>query len=211
MTKGQETRDKIIAQAARVFNQYGFAGASLSDLMQATGLQKGGIYRHFRSKEELAVAAFDYAFTIVDHLRFETIDPELGSIEQLKQFIANFVERRSSIPGGCPVWNTAVDADDGNLVLRDRAQQAVETWLTRLVTIIEGGIRDGEINSEVEPSGLATLLIASLEGALVMSRLTQKTEPLAQVAQYLNELLELRRMSCLNSSHDNLYLQKEEK
>lgn len=193
MTKGKETKDRIIAKAAPVFNQHGFAGASLSDLMQATGLQKGGIYRHFKSKEELAAEAFDYAFRLADNLRFEDIDPELNSIEQLKKFIANFVERRSSIPGGCPLWNTAVDSDDGNPVLRNRAQQALETWLIRLSSIIKQGIQTGEIASEVEPLGLATLLISSLEGALVMSRLTQRGEPLTQVAQYLNELLELRK------------------
>src|SRR6478736_6507949 len=60
-TKGERTREQIIESAAAVFNRKGYAGASIADVMEATGLRKGGIYRHFESKEDLAVAAFDFA------------------------------------------------------------------------------------------------------------------------------------------------------
>ena len=62
MTKGERTRQEIVRNAAPLFNTKGYEGTSLSDLMAATGLQKGGIYRHFASKEELAAEAFDYAW-----------------------------------------------------------------------------------------------------------------------------------------------------
>jgi AcrR family transcriptional regulator len=61
MKKGERTRERIIAESAAVFNQRGFFGTTIDDLLQATGLQKGGLYRHFQSKEELALEAFDYA------------------------------------------------------------------------------------------------------------------------------------------------------
>jgi TetR/AcrR family transcriptional repressor of nem operon len=60
--KGQETRQEIIRKAAPIFNRKGYSGAALSDLMRATGLDKGGIYRHFESKQELAVDAFAHAW-----------------------------------------------------------------------------------------------------------------------------------------------------
>src|SRR6266436_2118879 len=62
VSKGQETKQEIVRKAAHLFNQKGYAGTSLSDLMDATGLQKGGIYRHFSGKEELATEAFDYSW-----------------------------------------------------------------------------------------------------------------------------------------------------
>lgn len=61
MPKAKETKEKIVKQAAELFNQQGYAGSSISDIMRATGLQKGGIYNHFHSKQELALAAFDFA------------------------------------------------------------------------------------------------------------------------------------------------------
>ncbi len=62
MSKGEATRQRIIALAAPLFNQHGYNGCSLNDIMEATGLEKGGIYRHFESKEELAAEAFDFAW-----------------------------------------------------------------------------------------------------------------------------------------------------
>jgi AcrR family transcriptional regulator len=60
MTKGETTRQKIIAQAAPLFNRLGYAGCSMQDIMAATGLEKGGLYRHFSGKEELAEESFRY-------------------------------------------------------------------------------------------------------------------------------------------------------
>src|SRR4029077_15442426 len=62
MRKGEQTRQEIIRKAAPIFNQRGYDGAALSDLMKATGPEKGGIYRHFGSKQQLAAEAFDYAW-----------------------------------------------------------------------------------------------------------------------------------------------------
>src|ERR1700759_3552404 len=62
MSKGDRTRARIIEQSAPIFNKQGSAGTALSDLMDATGLRKGGLYRHFAGKEKLAAAAFDYAW-----------------------------------------------------------------------------------------------------------------------------------------------------
>src|ERR1700739_4539753 len=120
MTKGEQTRRKIVEAAAPIFNKRGYEGSSLSELMVATGLKKGGIYRHFSSKEELAAEAFDYAWKSAFKTRIHDLEQVPNSIEKLKRFIVNFVNGRSAVPGGCPVLNTAVEADDGNLLLRDR-------------------------------------------------------------------------------------------
>lgn len=92
--------------------------------MEATGLKKGGIYRHFESKEELAAEAFWETVWKTRRLR---VDERASGIDKLKQLIANFIERRSPVAGGCPVLNTAVDADDGNPVLRTRVVKALRT------------------------------------------------------------------------------------
>ena len=71
MRKGEQTRQEIIRKAAPIFNQRGYEGAALSELMQATGLEKGGIYRHFDSKQQLASEAFDYAWSKAMEARLE--------------------------------------------------------------------------------------------------------------------------------------------
>ena len=73
MTKGERTRQRIVAAAAPLFNQRGYAASSMSELMAATGLEKGGIYRHFASKDELALAAFDHMIAVQSE-RFRSLD-----------------------------------------------------------------------------------------------------------------------------------------
>jgi TetR/AcrR family transcriptional regulator, transcriptional repressor for nem operon len=190
MSKGTETRQRILEQAAAVFNQHGYEGASMAALMEATGLEKGGIYRHFASKEELALEAFDYAARRAMRARFEEVRNFDNSVDQLKAFVRSFVERYSSLPGGCPLFNTAVDADDGNPQLRKRAKRAIRRWLKVLRLTIRRGIEAREIRREINPEQLAILIFSTLEGALVLSRLEKDREPLRAVQTHLERYLE---------------------
>src|SRR2546422_3490460 len=158
MRKGEQTRQEIIRKAAPIFNQRGYDGAALSDLMRATGLEKGGIYRHFESKQQLAAAAFDYAWKIALDTRFEGTEAIPNSVDRLKQIIRNFRDRRAGlVPGGCPLLNTAIDADDGNPHLRAKARQALSSWLDRLGSIAKEGQRRNEIRTDVDSAKLSTL------------------------------------------------------
>jgi TetR/AcrR family transcriptional repressor of nem operon len=188
--KGEQTRREIIRKAAPIFNQRGYYGAALSDLMKATGLEKGGIYRHFDSKEMLAAEAFDYAWRETLNARIRDLDTISNAVDRLKKFVANFVERRGVIPGGCPLLNTAIDTDDGNSVLRDRARRALRGWQSFLISMISAGIKAREIRSGVNAKELATLIISSLEGAIMLCRLERSEAPLLAVQAHLDDYLE---------------------
>lgn len=156
MGKGQHTRQEIIRKAAPIFNRKGYEGAALSDLMEVTGLEKGGIYRHFDSKQQLAAESFDYAWKLALDNRFEDTEAILNTVDRLKQIVRNFWGRRAGlVPGGCPPLNTAIDSDDGNPRLREKARRALNSWLDRLRSIIEEGQRRGEIRLDVDSSKLA--------------------------------------------------------
>jgi TetR/AcrR family transcriptional repressor of nem operon len=190
MTKGELTRKRIVEAAAPIFNQHGYEGSSLNALMEATGLKKGGIYRHFASKEELAAEAFDYTWEAAWKARLLHVDEKANGIDKLKQLIANFLERRSPVPGGCPVLNTAVDADDGNPILRSRVGKALRSWVGRLQAYVEEAQQQRDARRDVDPKDVATLIVASLEGALMMSRIQRNEEPLRRIQSHLNEYLD---------------------
>jgi TetR/AcrR family transcriptional repressor of nem operon len=190
MRKGEHTRQEIIRKAAPVFNQRGYDGAALSDLMRATGLEKGGIYRHFSSKEALAAEAFDYAWRETLGARTHDLENISNTVDRLKQLVANFVERRATIPGGCPLLNTAIDTDDGNSVLRERARQALRGWRGYVISVIRAGIKAREIRSRVDAKKLATLIVSSLEGAIMLCRLERSDEALRAVQAHLDSYLE---------------------
>jgi TetR/AcrR family transcriptional repressor of nem operon len=191
VNKGQQTRRAIVAEAAPLFNQKGFEGTSLADLMHATGLQKGGIYRHFSGKEELAAEAFDYSWGKAVDERLAGVAEIPNCVERLKKTIENFVELRAGlVPGGCPLMNTAVEADDGNARLRARAKKALQNWTARLTKITAEGIAKNQISANVHARDLAQLIIASLEGALLIARLQKSNAPLRNVRRHLDGYLE---------------------
>jgi TetR/AcrR family transcriptional repressor of nem operon len=191
MSKGEQTRQAIIRKAAPIFNQRGFEGAALSDLMRATGLEKGGIYRHFESKQQLAGEAFDYAWQLALDARFGEAQKILDTVDRLKRVVLNFRDRRAGlVQGGCPLLNAAIDSDDGNPALRTKARRAFASWLGRLQSIIEEGQERGEIRSGVNPTDLATLIVTTLEGSLMLERLQRAPEPLNIACRHLEEYLE---------------------
>jgi TetR/AcrR family transcriptional repressor of nem operon len=191
VTKGEQTRGDIVRKSAPLFNQKGYEGTSLSDLMEATGLQKGGIYRHFSSKEELATEAFDYSWEKAVSGRLDGVAEVADCVNRLKKMIDNFVELRAGlVPGGCPLMNTAIEADDGNPALRARAKKALQNWTVRLSKITSEGIEKQQIDHRVDPLKLSQLIIGSLEGALLISRLQRNDEPLRAAKQHLSEYLE---------------------
>src|SRR5690606_1345229 len=92
MGKGEQTRQRIVARAAPVFNTHGYSGTSMAELTRATGLEKGGIYNHFASKEALAIAAFDYAVQVVAERFATALAGKEGAIERLRAIIDSFAD-----------------------------------------------------------------------------------------------------------------------
>jgi TetR/AcrR family transcriptional regulator, transcriptional repressor for nem operon len=190
MRKGERTRQHVIETAARVLNRHGYAGSGMSELMEATGLAKGGIYRHFDSKEALAVEAFDYAFATVLKQRFADLELVPDAVDKLVKYVEGYATIESPIPGGCPILNTGIENDDGNPALLKCAQDAFDTVVRRLTRIIREGQERKEIRSDIVPGELALFLYSSLEGGIFASRLQGTRQRLKTVARFLCEYLE---------------------
>jgi AcrR family transcriptional regulator len=190
MRKGELTRQRIIEESAPIFNQRGFVGCSMQDVMEATGLEKGGIYRHFESKEELAVEAFRYAIGRSRKTKTDGLEDIESAVERLQAFVRRFVATPSALPGGCPLMKTAVEAEDGSPVLRGIAQEAFGGWRERLETMVAEGLESGEIRSEVEPRQVANTMMAALEGGLMISRLEGRGTALKDAAAGLEAMLD---------------------
>jgi len=191
MSKGEQTKQRIVEQAAPLFNQKGFAGTALSDRMRATGLEKGGIYRHFENKQELAESAFDHAWKIAIETRFAGTEEIADAADRLKQVVRNFRDRRNGlVPGGCPLLNTAADADDANARLRAKARHALNGWLERIQSMADEGKRRGEIRANVDSAELASLIAGTLEGSLMIGRLQRDSRPIDLACRHLEEHIE---------------------
>ena len=197
MRKGEQTKELILARTAPVFNRLGYFGARLDDIVRATGLEKGGIYNHFASKDDLALAAFDYSIGLVEK-RFEhALAGKRHAIERLLAIISVFNDMIEDPPvaGGCPLLNTAVEADDAHPELRDRARKAMNDWYGLTQRVVAKGIERGEIRPEADADSVATMMIASLEGAIMMSKLYGDSVYIQRAAAHLSWYIE----SCLRA------------
>ncbi|MEM7801763.1 MAG: TetR/AcrR family transcriptional regulator [Chloroflexota bacterium] len=191
-TKGKLTREKIIAKSAPLFNQQGYNGASLSDIMAVTGLKKGGIYNHFSGKDELALAAFDYNWAILRR-RYDEAMAEAGDnpADRLIAAIgvhAGFADR-PPMDGGCPLLNTAIENDDGHPQLRQKAQEAFTDWHTLLSDIVADGIDRGAFQPSANPQMVATVIISTIEGGIMLGKLFQDLEHIRTAANHLYDFV----------------------
>ncbi|MGL5803924.1 MAG: TetR/AcrR family transcriptional regulator [Xenococcaceae cyanobacterium] len=192
MSKAQETRENIIKQAAELFNQKGYAGSSIADIMEATGLKKGGIYNHFKSKDELAIEAFDYAYRCSSQKIWQIVRQKTKAIDRLQALVSAYLDYVDNPPiaGGCPIMNTAIESDDTHPILRDRVRGAIDEWRSLIGRIIQKGIKKGEIRPTVEPEFMATIIISTVEGAIMMSKLYDDSIHLERAVNYLNNYIE---------------------
>jgi AcrR family transcriptional regulator len=189
-TKGEKTRRRIVERAAGVFNTKGYFGSSMTDLVREIGLEKGGIYNHFASKEELALEAFDYAAGTMQERFQAALEGKEGALERLFAIVdvLGGLAEDPPVAGGCPVLNTAVESDDAHMELKGRAREAMSGWLRLIGSIIKEGVRNGELG-RYEPSETASVVVATLEGAVMLSRLYDDPAYMKRSVGHLKEHL----------------------
>jgi len=176
MSKAEKTRQYIVEKTAPIFNTKGFAGTSLSDMTEATGLTKGSIYGNFANKDEVALACFDFNFKKVVSIIDSAVTKEQtyrGKLLVYTRIYDNFLH--TPFPtGGCPVLNTAVEADDTHPELKARSAAAIGNWKNKLSDILHKGLETGEFKPGIDVEQTALTIIATIEGAIMITKATCK-------------------------------------
>ena len=192
MPKADRTKQYIIEKAATIFNLKGFAGTSMDDIIKATGLSKGGVYGNFNSKEDIALAAFEHAVQRVSKQVRERTRVIDHTLDKLKAVVYFYKERILDPPieGGCPIQNTAIDADDSNPALRKRVIAALEEWQERIVYTLEKGKERGEVRHSADSRLFATQFIGTLEGGIMLAQLYKDVHYFDAMAQQLLAMIQ---------------------
>lgn len=173
MAKGEVSKEFIIETSVPIFNTKGYTGTSLQDVMRETGFTKGGIYRHFSSKEELATAAFSSAYGQMKAAYVSSFEPDDPAHRKLLKFLTAMKTflLQPPVKGGCPILNSATEVDDTNEPLRRRVKAAAKDWEALLTAVFEDGKRKGDFRKTVDAEKEARLFIASVEGCIMLCRL----------------------------------------
>jgi len=177
MSKAERTKEFIIQKTAPIFNKKGYAGTSLSDMTEATGLTKGSIYGNFADKDEVAMAAFAYNSSLMAVAVRTEMAKRTSYRDKLMVYVelyGNFTTQNASLEGGCPILNTITEADDTHPQLKARAVEALMGWKERLTALIGEGISAGEFKGDIDAEETAVTMIALLEGIVLFVKATGK-------------------------------------
>lgn len=184
-----ETKNRILSKSGVLFNTQGYKATSISDITQATGYTKGAIYRHFKSKEALEKETLYHLSGKMFEILRERIRSKNTAGDKLRAVFKYFESyvAKPEVKGGCPLMNAAIEADDSNPVLRREAVKILDVLRDSLVSILKKGMRFKQIKKTVDTDYYATLIIASLEGAIMMSKLRGDNHDIKRVIRHLEQ------------------------
>lgn len=191
MSKADLTRQLIIEKTATIFNKKGFAGTSLSDITNATGLTKGSIYGNFENKEEVALAVFKHNAGELWKKKENWISGHSDAKSKLTALIDFYRKNWEELfeNGGCPVMNAATDADDVMPLMKERVKKTVENWVNNVAKILEEGIEQNTFKPTINTVEYSRLFIMMIEGGILLSKITDKPDSLYLVLDRVEKIV----------------------
>jgi len=200
--KGAATRDQILDAASRLIYLRGYHSTSLDDVLREGGVGKGNFYYYFRSKEELGFAIID---RLVQGFAERTLEPafaDVGAdpIAQIHGFLDRLLDnqRQRKCVGGCPMGNLASELSDVHEGFRKRLAGIFLRWRTRLTEALERGQVQGRVRGDADAAGVAQFIVAALEGAILLTKVSKDIAVMEQCVQHLKHHLTLYETSRLS-------------
>jgi AcrR family transcriptional regulator len=182
MGKGERTRERIAELSAELFNRQGYNATSLQEIMEATGMEKGGIYNHFRNKEEILMEAFDLCFVRILQRFKEYYDPS-GNHREKMLSLFNFYESlwiEPVIRGNYPLIGLGMYASEIGHEFEEKVKQAFKK-LEYIISVILQENQHDVINTE--------FLFSSLNGSLFLSFYFNDSHYLNDTLRTLRQLI----------------------
>lgn len=192
MSKAERTRQYIIERTAPLFNSKGYVGTTLTDLTTATGLTKGSLYGNFNDKDEIAKEAFKFSVKKVKEMvrmELEEVATNKKKLIVLLEFYAKYVFN-PPVPGGCPLLNTAIEADDHYTTMRRIVALELMETIDFIDSLLKKGVRAGEFVSGIRTREIAYTFFCSVEGALMFARVERSEEPMDIIVRHCKKILE---------------------
>jgi TetR/AcrR family transcriptional regulator, transcriptional repressor for nem operon len=168
--RGRASRERIVERAAELFAERGIAATTVDEVLAAAGAGKGQFYHYFRSRDELAAAAVGFRCEQVVAGLTEALG-SVSSLAGLEQALAGFIAgfEQSGMPG-CPIGTLATEVAGRNEDARVRAATGFDAWERLLADVLERMRQRGELRADAQPAVLATGVLASIEGGMVLSQ-----------------------------------------
>jgi TetR/AcrR family transcriptional repressor of nem operon len=193
--EGKSTREAVIEAATRLIHLKGYQNTTLDDVLSASGVGKGNFYHYFRSKEDLGFAILDRFVDAFKEraLRPAFADPDAPRMTQIREFLARVrdVQQERNCVGGCVFGNLAAELSDVHEGFRERLAGLFAHWHAHLTDVLVDAQRRGEVTGECRPAAVAQFVVASLEGAMLLTKLTKDIAVMDRCVEEMNRYLSL--------------------
>lgn len=191
MQKGENTRQLIIEQATPIFNKKGIFGTSMSDIMEAAKLSKGSLYVHFENKDSLAFSVLEYSLGLQYNKISASVDHVDSPYEKLLAYLDVYRDPMNpTVPGGCPMMNFGMEADDNFPLVKERVNRAIEARQKYLEDIIKTGIHDGIFKPDWNYREFATIMFAMIQGGIMICRIAGSSAKMTAITNQLKKMIQ---------------------
>ncbi|MCL4503158.1 MAG: TetR/AcrR family transcriptional regulator [Deltaproteobacteria bacterium] len=194
-TKGDLTRQHIIEKSMQLFSVKGYFNTSIDAIVKATGLTKGGLYGHFRNKEEIWYAVYEECVEVWKSIVFQDVRDIADPLERLEKVMENSLQNylgAGVFEGGCFFFNSLMELAGQSTAMSDHVLRGFQSFAARLRGWLEEAERQGKLREGLNLQEVAGFIVVALNGAGPLyaashdSAVWQQT--LAQLRYYLNSL-----------------------
>ena len=173
--KGARTRARIVEAAAGLIHERGVAGTTLDDVKEAAEVSGSQMYHYFPDKNELVQAVIDYqADTIVHHQG--RVLGSVNGVEAWRKFVIA-AAKHTKARGGCPLGSLAGQLAESDPEARALIAAGFDQWAAIIGDALRTLDANGNLPSDIDVDDLATTLLATLQGGLLLAQVQRSTRP----------------------------------
>lgn len=173
-------RNKILNAGLAVFHEQGFHGCGIQDIVTYAGVPKGSFYNHFKSKDALGLEILKMYWEANAEKRAILHNEKVPAIERIEKYL----EATGYHEHGCLIGNFSSELA-GAEAFRSSLDELYQYWIKDVAACIKVGQQDGSISKEDNPENMAEFIIASLEGAILKTKVSRDQKILERFRKFI--------------------------
>jgi AcrR family transcriptional regulator len=185
------TRERIVEAARDLFFRQGYVATGVAQILKASNANSGSLYYFFPGKEDLLVAVLEkYQALLEPRVLKPAFDRVEDPIERLFAVLEGYrlLLEATNFDLGCPIGNLALEVSNSQPAARRLIVENFKAWCDSIRRLIEDAA--DRLPRDVEPAGLATHVLATMEGAVMLARAYRSFEPFDQAIHQLKDYIE---------------------
>jgi AcrR family transcriptional regulator len=197
MKNSMVLKEKIVRESLKLFSLKGFLSTSIHDIMREAKTSKGGLYNHFKSKDEIFSAVLSEARKIWRDRNLAGLDQIEKPVGKVRKLLENYRDRylrdTETFPGGCVFVTLSVELDDQNPLFSKELNEGFVRLKAMIRRLLDEGKESGELRAEVNTEAVTEMIFSGMLGASVIYGTAKSSEGLDRCVNSLIDYLESLR------------------